>query len=85
MEKNESLRQGYKKTIEDQLKDEIIERGPDKATGERIFYMPHKPVVRESATTTKIRMVFYASAQPDPASNNINGCMYKGLAIQPQL
>ena len=47
--------------------------------------MPHKPVVRESATTTKIRMVFDASAQPDPASNNINGCMYKGLAIQPQL
>ena len=47
--------------------------------------MLHKPVVREDAATTKIRMVFDASAQPDPGSNSINDCMYKGLAIQPQL
>ena len=83
--KNENLKQGYEKIIEDQLKGEIIEKVPEKATGERIYYMPHKPVVREDAATTKIRMVFDASAQPDPGSNSINDCMYKGLAIQPQL
>ena len=85
LERNESFRQGYEKIVDDQLKDEIIEKVPEKATGDRIYYMPHKPVVRESATTTKIRMVFHASAQPDPASNSINDCMCKGLAIQPQL
>ena len=85
LEKNESLKKGYEKIIDDQLKMEIIEKVPEKATGDRLYYMPHKPVVREDATTTKIRMVFDASAQPDPSSNSINDCMYKGLAIQPQL
>ena len=58
---------------------------PEKATGDRIYYVTHKPVVREDAATTKTRNIFDASAQPDPGSNSVNDCMYKGLAIQPQL
>ena len=85
LENKESLKQEYTKIVEDQLKDEIIEKVPETATGSRIYYMPHKPVVRDSATTTKVRMVFDASARPDSASNSINYCMYKGLAIQPHL
>ena len=28
-----------------------------------VFYMPHRPVVRETAVSTKVRPVFYASAK----------------------
>ena len=40
--------------------------------------MSHKPVIREYATTTKVRMVFDASAKPNPLANSINDCMYTG-------
>eukprot|EP00795_Rhopilema_esculentum_P000677 gene677-biopygen7196 len=71
--------------VQDQLENEVIEKVPETGTGSRVYHMPHKPVVRESATTTKVRMVFDASARPDHSSNSINDCMYKGLAIQPHL
>ena len=44
--------------------------------------MSHKSVIRENATTTKVRMVFDASAQPTPTTNSINDCMYKGPVLQ---
>ena len=72
LENKESLKQEYTKILEDQLKDEIIEKVPETATGSRIYYMPHKSVVRDSATTTKARMVFDASVRPDSSSNSIN-------------
>ena len=53
----EKVRDGYEEIIEDQLKMGVIEEVPIQPTGNRIFYMPHKPVVREGATSTKIRMV----------------------------
>ena len=44
----------------------VIEEVPIQPTGKRIFYVPHTPVVREEATSTKIRMVFDASSKPTP-------------------
>ena len=42
------------------------EEAPQIPSGERVFYVPHKPIVKHSAVTTKIRMVFDASAKPQP-------------------
>ena len=50
-----------------------------------VFYMPHKPVVRESATSTKVRMVFDASARPHLLANSVNECMHTGPPLQPLL
>jgi len=50
--------------------------------GERVFYMPHKPVVRESTTSTKVRMVFDASTKPHPLANSVNECMHTGPPLQ---
>ena len=47
--------------------------------------MPHKPVVRQDAVTTKVRMVFDASAKLNPSSESINDCMYTGPALQPHI
>ena len=76
------------KIVKEQLATGIIEKAPQTLgygvdprqtpTGERTFYMPHRPVIREYATTTKVRMVFDASAKPNPLANSINDCMYTG-------
>lgn len=50
-----------------------------------MFYLPHKQVVREEASTTKVRMVFDASGRQRPIANNFNECMYTGPTLQPQL
>ena len=85
LECNESLRKDYERIVVDQVAAGIIEKVPDTPTGERVFYMPHKPVVKQEATTTKTRMVFDASAKPQPTSSSINECMYPGPSLQPLL
>ena len=82
---NQRLKEEYEKIIEDQLRDGIIERVPEESSGERTFYMPHKPVVRDNATTTKVRMVFDASAKPHHLANSVNDCMHTGPPLQPLL
>ncbi|XP_028410907.1 uncharacterized protein LOC114533565 [Dendronephthya gigantea] len=69
--KDENLKQEYEKIIEDQLASGVIEKAPDEPSGERVYYMPHKPVVRQDASTTKVRMVFDASSKPHPLASNI--------------
>ncbi|UYV84755.1 hypothetical protein LAZ67_X003341, partial [Cordylochernes scorpioides] len=47
----------------------------------RCYYMPHHPVIREQSTTTKMRVVFDASAKSE---NNVssNQFLHKGPKIQ---
>lgn len=47
--------------------------------------MPHKPVVRDNATTTKVRMVFDTSCKPHQLANSVNDCMHTGPPLQPLL
>eukprot|EP00795_Rhopilema_esculentum_P006372 gene6372-biopygen7981 len=82
---DEKLQKEYTEIVENQLREGVVERVPSEPSGTRIFYMPHKPVVRESAATTKVRMVFDASARPTPTTNSINDCMYKGPVLQPNI
>ena len=81
--KDPALKETYQKIVTDQLNQRIIGKAPEVTTGERVFYLPHKPVCRENASTTKTRMVFDCSARPSPMSNSINECMYTGPALQP--
>ena len=51
----------YDKIIQDQIKDGIVEKVDEAcqqeiAEGEKMFYLPHRLVVRESAKTTKNRV-----------------------------
>ena len=57
----------------------IIEKVSGKLTGKRVFYMPHKPVVREGAVSTK---VFHASSKPSREAYSINKCMNPGATLQ---
>ena len=43
---------------------------------------PHKPVVRETAKTTKVRIVYDASAKEQWDSPSLNNCLYPGPPLQ---
>jgi hypothetical protein len=49
------------------------------------FYIPHRHVIRESAQTTKMRIVYDASARESPESPSLNDCLYPGPALQNKL
>ena len=80
----EQLKAEYTHIIEEQLEDGIVERIPSKPTGKRVFYLPHKAVVR-TGDATKVRMVFDASAKLHPPAASMNECMYTGPSLQPLL
>ena len=50
-----------------------------------MFYMPHKPIVKQSTVTTKVPMVFDASVKLQPLTNSINDYMFTGSPLQPLL
>lgn len=62
-----------------------MEKVPDRPSGDGVFYMPHKPVVRESVSTTKVRMVFDGSAKQHPLGNSVSVRMYTRPPLQPHL
>ena len=67
----------YDRTIKDQLDKGIIEVVPmGKPIPHRVHYLPHHAVVRQDKTTTKLRIVYDASAKSDGPS--LNDCLYKG-------
>ena len=51
--RNEDLKIKYEKIIHEQLEQGIVKKAPEQHTSRHVFYMPHKPVVREVATKTK--------------------------------
>jgi hypothetical protein len=70
--------------IKDQLEQVIVERAKE-IPKEREFYIPHKPVVRESAESTKLRIVYDASARGSENSPSLNECLNPGPPLQIQL
>lgn len=61
LEKN-SILEKYDAIIKDQLDEGIVERVTGPPVGVE-FYIPHKAVVREAAESTKLRIVYDASAR----------------------
>lgn len=49
-----------------------------------VFYLPHRPVVKESSLTTKVRPVFDASAS-GPNGMSLNDCVDAGPSMIPNL
>jgi len=58
--------------VKEQLELGIIEEAPSNPEWKRLFYVPHRPVIRKGAVSTKITMVFDASAKPSPEECSVN-------------
>ena len=65
LKKEPEILKKYDVVIKDQIKQGIIEEVPDHPTGERIHFLPHHPVIRENAESTKVRVVYDGSAKKE--------------------
>ena len=75
------LLEKYDKIIQEQLAEGIVERVVE-TPKDREFYIPHKPVIKETAETTKVRIVFDASAKENEQSPSLNDCLETGPPLQ---
>ncbi len=71
----------YDSIIQEQLQSGVIESAPTKPTGNE-YYMPHKGVVKEDAESTKLRVVYDASAREDAKQPSLNDCLNPGPSLQ---
>ena len=76
--RSQGIIERYDQVIQDQIKAGIVERVTGSATGQRHFYIPHKGVVRDSAETTKLRVVYDASARAYSGAPSLNECLNPG-------
>ena len=67
----------YDAVIREQLKGGVVEKAPDEITGKE-FYLPHRAVVRENAESTKLRVVYDASARAHDNAPSLNECLHTG-------
>lgn len=72
----------YDAVIQDQLQKGIIEVVPDEdSTNTLKHYIPHHEIVTPEKTTTKIRIVFDASAKTRKGSQSLNESLHHGPII----
>ena len=74
----------YDAIIKEQLVEGIVEPAEEQFVG-REFYIPHKPVIRESAESTKLRIVYDASARAYDKAPSLNDCLHADPPLQNQL
>ncbi|XP_004527482.1 uncharacterized protein LOC101455800 [Ceratitis capitata] len=82
LESNNELRLQYNEFMR-----ELIEMGHMEAVSETTsmaYYMPHHPVIKESSVTTKLRVVFNASAKTTNG-NSLNDTLFVGPQLQQDL
>eukprot|EP00112_Aurelia_sp_Birch-Aquarium-sp1_P014174 Seg3041.3 transcript_id=Seg3041.3/GoldUCD/mRNA.D3Y31 product="hypothetical protein" protein_id=Seg3041.3/GoldUCD/D3Y31 len=79
---NPTLLSEYDSIIREQEIRGIIERVDPTHEGElgQITYLPHHPVIRQDKTTTKVRIVYDASAK-DCNGTSLNSCLYTGPCL----
>ena len=76
------LFQKYDSIIKDQLKKEIIEEVNDRTEeGCKKHYIPHHAVITPDRKTTKVRIVYDASAKAKKGCKSLNECLYRGPVI----
>ena len=76
------LLQKYDSIIKDQLKKEIIQEVNDGTEeGCKKHYIPHHAVITPDRKTTKVRIVYDASAKARKGCKSLNECLYRGPVI----
>lgn len=78
----QKLTSQYGEIIEEQKKEGVVERAEESSVNGREFYIPHKPVVRATAESTKLRIVYDASARAFNSAPSLNDCLYTGPPLQ---
>ena len=66
----------YHRIIRQQLESGIIEEVKEDVADDRLHYLPHHAVIKRDRETSKVRVVYDASARDNGLS--LNDCLYKG-------
>ena len=74
----------YDAIIREQLAEGVVEPAPSQPVGKE-FYMPHRAVIKESAESTKLRVVYDCSARGREGAPSLNDCLDPGPALQNKL
>ncbi|XP_041984045.1 uncharacterized protein LOC121736726 [Aricia agestis] len=82
LDQNIALANDYKRFMQEYMDLSHMERSASERKME--FYLPHHGVIRDSSTTTKLRVVFNASAKSS-SGYSLNDIMYKGPNLQQDL
>lgn len=82
---SEDLGNDYDAVFREREASGIIEEVPEaEVDAEKVFYLPHRPVVREMSSSTKVRPVFDASAAGYNGIS-LNDCLDCGPALVPNV
>ena len=78
LKQNPQLLEEYNAIIQDQLNQGMVEvlTQPEREVSHQVHYLPHHGVIRQDKTTSKLRIVYDASARSTGPS--LNECLYTG-------
>jgi len=86
LQKHPQLLKQYEAIIQEQLQRGIIEKvGTETEEGLVKHYIPHHPVITPSKSTTKVRVVYDASAKTKQDHKSLNECLFRGPVMLPDL
>ena len=76
----------YDAIMKQQLESGVIEKVAELESADKIHYLPRLAVVRKEAVTTKLRIVYDASAKGDNGKGaSLNDCLHVGPSLNPLL
>ena len=84
LDKDEQLKKQYDEIMQDQLKKGIIEKVENPGISGQVTYLPHRAVVRNDKSTTKVRIVFDGSAKRVNQAS-LNEILHTGPALNPSI
>ena len=84
LDKQPSVLAEYDRMMREQLGSNIIEPVDEKEKKE-VHYLPHHAVVRESAETTKVCIVYDELAKARKGDKSLNVCLLTGPLMTPLL
>ena len=81
MRNKPELMKAYDSVIRDQLEKGVIEKVTEKYADGQKHYLPHHAVINPIKPTTKLRIVYDASAKTRKENNSLNDCLYRGPVL----
>ena len=83
MKKEPKILHEYQQVISQQLQDGVIEEVDTRPEPEpsTVLYMPHQAVIRRDAISTKLRVVYDASAKSSSELPSLNDSIHPGPSL----
>lgn len=87
LRRNHCIYKEYDQIITEQEQSGIVEKlkPNERETSEEVHYLPHQAVIRRDALSTKLRVVYDASAKISPQYPSLNDCIYTGPPLSSAL